>query len=119
MSKETFFHDWMVSYLQKRLSRDYKEILANHHNEKGHEFKGHYPDLILGNQGMVLSIMEVETEESITQESAERWKVLAGLGVKLTLMVPSYVKPKVMDLVWQKGLADKVGVASYEITIKL
>jgi len=119
MKKGEFFHDWLVSYLQKRLARDYKEILANYQEEKRHEFKGHYPDLILANQGMVLAIMEVETEESITPDRAERWKELAGLGAKLILMIPAHTRPKVMELVWQKGLADKVGVGSYEISIKL
>jgi hypothetical protein len=118
MKRDEFFHDWLVSYLQRRLARDYKEIKANVEDQK-HEFNGHYPDLILANQGMVLAIMEVETEESITSEQAERWKALAGLGAKLILMVPNHTRPKVMDLVLQKGLADKVGVGSYEITIKL
>ncbi|UCC66394.1 MAG: hypothetical protein JSW32_00100 [Deltaproteobacteria bacterium] len=119
MTKEEFFHDWLVSYLQRRMARDYKEITANYQDEKKHEFEGHYPDLILANRGMVLAIMEVETEESITPERAERWKELAGLGVKLILMVPAHARPKVMDLVWQRGLADKVGVGSYEINIKM
>lgn len=119
MTKEEFFHDWLVSYLQRRLARDYKEILANDQGEKRHKFKGQYPDLILANQGMVLAIMEVETEGSITPERAEQWKELAGLGVKLILMVPAHTRPKVMELVWQKGLADKVGVGSYEISIKM
>jgi len=118
MTQETFFHDWLVSHLQGRLARDYKEIKANGEEQK-HEFNGHYPDLILANQGMVLAIMEVETEESITPERAERWKELAGLGAKLILMVPNHTRPKVMDLVLQKGLAGKVGVGSYEITVRM
>ena len=119
MTKEAFFHDWLVTYLQGRLVRDYKEIQANHRDDQQHEFNGHFPDLILANQGMVLAIMEVETEESITPEQAERWQELAGLGVKLILMVPNHTRPKVMDLVMQKGLAGKVGVGSYEINIKM
>jgi hypothetical protein len=119
MKKYEFFHDWLVSYLQGRLARDYKEIQANYRDEQQHEFNGYYPDLILANQGMVLAIMEVETEESITPEQAEGWKALAGLGAKLILMVPNHMRPKVMDLVLQKGLAGMVGVGSYEITIKM
>ncbi len=119
MRREEFFHDWLISYLQKRLARDYKEILANYQEDKKHEFNGHYPDLILANHGIVLAIMEVETEESLTPERAERWKDLTGLGAKLILMVPAHARPKVMDLVWQTGLADKVGVGSYEINIKM
>jgi hypothetical protein len=118
-TKGHFFHDWLVSYLQGRLARDYKEIRANIGEDKAHEFNGSYPDLILANQGMVLSIMEVETEESIRPEQADRWKELAGLGAKLILMIPNHMRPKVMELVLQKGLAAKVGVGSYEITIKM
>jgi hypothetical protein len=119
MNKDALFHDWLISYLQGRLARDYKEIQANTRDEQQHEFNGHYPDLILANQGMVLAIMEVETEESITPEQAERWKMLAELGAKLILMVPNHMRPTVMDLVLQKGLAGKVGVGSYEISIKM
>ena len=119
MKKEDFFHDWLVSYLQKKLAKGYKEILVNYQEEQKHEFEGHYPDLILANYGMVLAIMEVETEESITPERAERWKELAELGAKLILMVPAHARPKVMELVWQKGLGDKVGVGSYEISIRM
>ena len=119
MAQEQFFHDWLVSYLQGRLARDYKEIRANVGADKKNEFHGHYPDLILANQGMVLAIMEVETEESITAAQADLWKERAGLGAKLILMVPNQMRPKVMDLVLQKGLAGKVGVASYEITLKM
>ncbi|OGP85681.1 MAG: hypothetical protein A2Z08_05020 [Deltaproteobacteria bacterium RBG_16_54_11] len=119
MTQEAFFHDWLVSHLQVRLARDYKEIKANIGEDRKHEFNKHYPDLILANQGMVLAIMEVETEESTTAEQAGRWKELAGLGAKLILMVPNHTRPKVMDLVLQAGLAGKVGVGSYEITIKM
>jgi hypothetical protein len=119
MTKDALFHDWLVSYLQERLAKDYKEVRANYQSEQKHEFNGRYPDLILANQGMVLAIMEVETEESITPEQADQWKQLAGLGAKLILMVPNHTRPKVMDLVFQKGLAGRVGVGSYEITIKM
>jgi len=119
MKREDVFHDWLVAHLEKRLSRDYKEIKANHRGEEKHEFQGHYPDLILSNQGIVVAIMEVETEESIVPDKAEQWKELAGKGTKLMLMVPAHMKPKVMDLVWQKGLVGKVSVGSYEISVKM
>lgn len=119
METEKSFHDWLVSYLRTKLSADYKEIKANIGGERVHEYNGHYPDLILANQGMVLAIMEVETEGDITAARAAHWKQMAGLGAKLILMVPNQMRPKVMELVLQTGLAGKVGVASYEITIKM
>jgi hypothetical protein len=114
---EKLIHDWMVSYLQDRLSRDYNDIKANIEGEKKNEYKGHYPDLILGNHGLVLAVMEVETEGSITPEKADEWKALSTLGAKLILMVPKASKAKVVDLLWKQGLADKVSVGSYDINV--
>jgi hypothetical protein len=118
MKNEKLVHDWMVSHLKERLSRDYNEIKVNLEGDKN-EFKGHYPDMVLGNHGMVLAIMEVETEGSITPEKADEWKDLAGLGAKLILMVPKRSRAKVIDLLWKQGLADKASVGSYEINISM
>jgi len=119
MQDERLIHDWMVSYLRKRLSRDYEDIRVNLEGEKRNEFKGYYPDLILGNRGIVLAVMEVETENSITPEKSEQWKSLSGLGVKLIIMVPRALKAKAIDLLWKKGIGDKVSVGSYEINVNM
>lgn len=117
--EEKLIHDWMLSYLRRRLSRDYKEINMNPEGERKNEFRGHYPDLILGNHGLVLAIVEVETEGSITAEKAQEWKALSGLGVKLILMVPRALKAKAVELLWENSIADKVAVGSYEININM
>jgi hypothetical protein len=119
MQDDKLIHDWMVSYLKARLSRDYKDISINPGGEKKHEFKGHYPDLILGNHGLTLAVMEVETERTITPEKADEWKALTGLGVKLIIMIPGAVRAKVVDLLWKKGIADRVAIGSYEISVKM
>jgi len=119
MQQERLIHDWMVSHLKQRLSRDYKEIRVNLGGEQKNEFKGHYPDLILGNHGLVLAVMEVETEGSITPDKAEEWKILSGLGVKLIIMVPRALRAKTLDLLWKAGIPDKVSVGTYEININM
>ncbi len=121
MQDDKLIHDWMVSYLKQRLSRDYKDISINLEGEKKNEFKGHYPDLILGSHGLVLAVMEVETERSISPEKADEWSriVRTGKGVKLIVMVPRASKAKVVDLLWKKGIADKASVGSYEINISM
>ncbi len=119
MDNDKLIHDWLVAYLKKRLSRDYKEIKINLEGEKNNEFKGHYPDLVLSNHGMVLAVMEVETEKSITPEKSDEWKALTALGVKLIIMVPNALKSKVVDLSWKAGIADKASVGSYEINIRM
>jgi len=119
MQNEKLIHDWMVSFLKDKLSRDYNDVRANSEAEKKNEFNGHYPDLILGSHGLVLAIMEVETEGSITPEKADEWKKISGLGAKLILMVPKTSRAKVIDLLWKKGLADKTSVGSYEIAVSM
>ena len=119
MKNEKLIHELMVSYLRDRLSRDYDDIMINLGEERNSEFNGYYPDLILGNHGMVLAIMEVETEGSITQEKSDNWKTLSGLGAKLILMVPKASKAKVIDLLWKQGLADKASVGSYDINVSM
>lgn len=116
--KEDFFHDWMVSYLKRKLGRDYKDLKANI-GEQRYDFKGHYPDLILASHGMTVALMEVETEESLGPEQAKRWKELASLGPKLILMVPAHTKTQVADLLWKEGLAGKVSIATYEVVIRM
>ena len=119
MSHEKLIHDWMVSYLKERLSRDYDDIRVNLYDERKNEYKGHYPDLILSNHGMVLAIMEVETEKSINEQKAGEWKELTSLGVKLILMVPRSAKSRVVDFLWKEGMVEKVSVGTYEISINM
>lgn len=118
MKNEKLIHDWMVSHLKQRLSRDYDEVRSNLGDEKN-EYDGFFPDLLMSNHGMVLAVMEVETEGSITEEKAAEWKKIAGSGVKLILMVPKRTKPKVIDLLWKQGLADRASVGSYELNVSM
>jgi len=118
MDDEKLIHDWIVQTLKKRLSRDYKDIRDNLQGQK-EEFQGLYPDLILCNHGMVLSVVEVETESSITEEAAKRWKELVSGPVKLVLMVPKASVKDVTALLWNEGIADKVSIGTYDIVIKM
>lgn len=110
MDSEKLLHDLIVGYLKQKLAREYKEIKVNLTGS---------PDLILANHGLVFAIVEVETENSVTPEKAEEWKTMSGQGSKLILMVPKNSKAKVIELLWQKGIADKVGVGSYEILVNM
>jgi hypothetical protein len=44
---------------------------------------------------------------------------MASTGQKLILMVPKNTKVRAMELLWQEGIADRVGVGSYEIAITM
>jgi len=118
MEKEILIHDWVVQTLKERLSKEYKEIKVNI-GEKKEEFKGFYPDLILMNHGIILAIVEVETEKTITEEAVQKWKQLVSSGVKLTLMIPKKAIKKVTALLWDAGIAEKVSIGNYEILINM
>jgi hypothetical protein len=118
MDPDKLFHDWAVTYLKQKLSRSYNDVKINLEGEKN-EFNGHYPDLILGNHGLVLAVMEVETEKTVTLERAEEWKKLSGLGAKLIVMVPKASKAKVVELFWKVGIADKAAVGTYEFNVSM
>ncbi len=110
MESEKLLHDLIVDRLRGRFSSQYREITVN---------EGGCPDLILANHGMTLAVVEVETETGITPEKALRWKQMAQAGSKLIIMVPRSAKVKAMELLWKEGIADRVGVGSYEITITM
>jgi hypothetical protein len=110
MESEKLLHDLIVDRLRGKFSAQYKEIQVN---------TGGSPDLILANHGLTLAVVEVETERSVTPEQAARWKEMATAGHKLILMVPKNTKVKAMELLWKEGIADRVGVGSYEIAINM
>jgi len=110
MIDEKLLHNLIVSHLRERLKRDYKEIEINPAGS---------PDLILANYGLVLAQVEVETEGSITPEKAEGWSGMIKPGIKLILMIPKNSKVKVTELLWQKGIADKVSIGTYDLTITM
>jgi hypothetical protein len=112
-------HEIILEHLKRRLSREYKEIGINKTGEKKAEYRGLYPDMILGNHGMILALLEVETAESISEKGAEKWKVLSNLGVKLILMVPKDLKVKATELLWTKGLMGKVSMGTYDISVNM
>ncbi|MBF0457533.1 MAG: hypothetical protein HQK99_06520 [Nitrospirae bacterium] len=119
MESEKVFHNWLVTHLQNRLSRQYTEITCNLDGEEKHEFEGFYPDLILKNYGMAMAVVEVETEETINAEKAKHWKSLSQKGVKLILMIPEKARSKVTGLLWDMGLAADVAVGSYDLRINM
>ncbi|MBC8413374.1 MAG: hypothetical protein ISR96_04000 [Nitrospira sp.] len=119
MINEQLIHDWMVVYLKEKLSRSYDKVLINLADKKENEFNGIYPDLILSNHGLVMSIIQVETDQGITEANSETWKGLAGKGAKLILMVPKKHKARTIDLLWHSGLADKASIGSYELNVTM
>jgi hypothetical protein len=112
-------HEIILGQVKRKLSRTYKEIRTNTKGEKRAEYEGFYPDMVLGNHGMTLALLEVETADSISEKQADHWKALSGLGLKLVLMIPKDQKVRVTDLLWSKGMMDKVSIGTYEISVQM
>jgi hypothetical protein len=110
MDHEHLVHNLIVDHLKHRFRKEYSEIRVHPAGD---------PDITLSNHGLVLATVEVETERSITPEKADKWKDLAQPGTKLILMVPKIARVKVMEMLWQKGIADRVGVGTYDIAITM
>lgn len=119
MEYADLIHEIILEQVRRKLSRDYKEIGINRSGEEKVEYKGHYPDMVLGNHGMTLALLEVETGDTISEKGVERWKTLSELGVKLILMLPKEMKVKATDLLWSKGLMGKVSIGTYEISVTM
>jgi len=110
MGSEKLMHDLMVDFLKRKLAGDYKEITVN---------PGGDPDLVLANHGLVLANLVVETESSLSIARAEAWKALAQPGVKLIVMLPRGVKVRATEMLWEKGISDRVALGTYEIAVQM
>ena len=110
MQNDKLVHDLIVDHLRRKLARDYNNVTVNPEGN---------PDMVLSNHGLMLANVEVETDSTISAEKADRWKGLAQPGTRLILMVPKGAKAKVTELLWQKGIMDRVSVGSYEIVINM
>lgn len=107
---EKLLRELTVEILKKRFSKEYKNVKTNPNSN---------PDFILSNEGLALAAVQVESTSSISEEKAEVWKNLIRNGTKLILMVPKDEKVRTMEILWNKGIADKVSVGTYEIVIKM
>jgi len=112
-------HELILGQVKRKLSRTYKDISTNTKGEKKAAYEGFYPDMVLGNHGIALALLEVETADSISEKQADNWKSLSGLGLKLILMIPKDQKVRVTDLLWSKGLMDKISIGTYEISVQM
>lgn len=119
MEEEHLIHDLIVSTIMKRLHKEFSDIKVNFSGERTNAFKDFYPDLILYNHGMVISVIEVETEKTLSPERVEQWKALSESGVKVIVVIPKELKVKATELLWKEGIAGKIGIGTYDINISL
>ncbi|MCY3985546.1 MAG: hypothetical protein OXF23_00655 [Candidatus Dadabacteria bacterium] len=118
-SEQQFMHDWVISQVEQKYSSLYKEIRTNPGEEQLNEFEGFFPDVILGSYGQVVQIIEVETEATIDEKRSEYWKDLSALSAQMILLVPAKSKTHVTDICWKCGLAGKVKIGTFEVSIRV
>jgi len=116
---EQFLHDWVIRKIKEKNRRIYSEVNINPADEQNFDINGKYPDVVLVNHGQVVSVIEVDTKESVDEQSTEKWKALSELGVKLTLIVPKEEQKKARDLVWENGLVAKVDIKFFDVELNI
>jgi len=116
---EQFLHDWVIRKIREKYSRQYSEVHINPGDEKNRDHKGKYPDAVMVNYGQVIQIVEVETRETINTERVPKWKELSELGIKFSLLVPKEMQSEARDICWKNGLAAKVNLGAFEVSINI
>lgn len=116
---EKLLHDWVIRQVEAKYSGLHKEIRSNPGEEENFEFEGFFPDVILGSYGQVVQIVEVETESTINEKRVAYWEELSKLPAQLVLLVPSKSKTRAADLCWKGGLAGKVNIGTFEVSIRM
>lgn len=116
---EQFLHDWVIGKIKEKYSRLYKEVHTNLGKEKSFELKGYYPDVVFVNYGQTVLVAEVETQETINEAEAEEWKTLSNLGAQLVLVVPKEMQNAAREICWKKGIAAKIKIGFFEVTLSI
>lgn len=94
-----------------------ERVFFNLDGAKNKEINGMYPDLVVfdrkGENPIIIE--EVETENSINEESAEKkWIPYSGIdNAQFRLVVPRGMKERAMRIVEEKGIASKVVIKEY------
>lgn len=118
-SDEKFLHDWVIRQTKEKFSKLYNEININPGGEKNYDFKGFYPDILLGSYGQVVQLIEVETKSTINETRLEYWKKVSELGLQVTVLVPREYLNEARELCWKNGLAAKVKIGSFDVDIQI
>ncbi len=112
---EQFLHDWVIRKIKEKNGRTYSEVKINPGEEQNFELNGKYPDVVYVNHGQIVSIIEVDTKETVSEDSIGKWKALSELGAKLSIVVPKEDQNKARDLVWKNGLVAKVDIKFFDV----
>ena len=116
---EQFLHDWVIRKIKEKNHRIYSEVNINPADEQNFDLEGKYPDVVLVNHGQVVNVIEVDTKETVSEDSTAKWKELSELGAKVTLLVPKEDQNKARDLVWKNGLVAKVDIKFFDVELNI
>ncbi len=95
-------HDKVINELPNVLNTEEYDIYKNPGQEKNAGVNGNYPDIIMTikDQNTVEFILEVETDDTVTQDEAvNQWKKYADeIDATFYIVVPTYSLSKAKDL---------------------
>ena len=87
-------------YLKKRNADD---VIINPGDDTKAAIKGLYPDVI-SQTGDLLTVLEVETDETVTEQEALEWKTFNDIIGQFYLVVPEQAEAEAKALIKQNGL---------------
>ena len=116
--KEQVIHDWLIEQVVEFLKKRYRDVRINPGNSKNGGIEGLYPGIVVYSHGLPVEVYEVETENTVTDEEAEQWVQFSKLPVKVNILVPEALVKKAREIIWNRKIASKVRLSSYQISIK-
>lgn len=119
-NKDDFLHDWVVQEIKKKYSKEYNEIKINTIDKKINAISNNlYPDIIFGNYGEIVMIVEVETVLEPLESIISHWKELQKTNISLIIFVPKDKLKEVRDICWNNQLIERVKVSTFSVEIPI
>ena len=110
-------HDNVIKYAFTTLDKTSHDVYTNPGSQKNTSVNGFYPDIIITDKGeaRVKFILEVETEDSITQNEITQWRDYLKLGGIFYLVVPKKSRQKAELLCRQNNLKARFATYSKDV----
>ena len=119
-NKDDFLHDWVVQEIKKKYSKEYNEIKINTIDKKINAISNNlYPDIIFGNYGEIVMIVEVETVLEPLESIISHWKELQKTNISLIIFVPKDKLKEARDICWNNQLIERVKVSTFSVEIPI
>ncbi|MEJ5228087.1 hypothetical protein [Thermodesulfovibrio sp.] len=110
MTKQNQLKELIIAQLKQKLGKVKQDIEL---------VKEPPPELKITSYGMTVGYIDIITESELTENRINLWKEAVKKGEKLTIIVPKEQKLKITELLWKEGVAEKISIGTYELTLLL